>query len=109
MLKRGLEAIVRNGDSGNNQSGRLLWKLAPRGEVAEGMDRHMTQRRDLVKIDAETLLVLCPYHGPQPGAEYEPMHPAPCGCVWGRLEGEEDDGLLHALAQECAGRVAESA
>jgi len=24
----------------------------------------------------------CPYHGMQPGAEYEPMNPAPCGCVW---------------------------
>ena len=36
---------------------------------------------DLVRIDADTLVCVCPYHGPQPGAEYEAGR-APCGCDW---------------------------
>jgi hypothetical protein len=40
-----------------------------------------TRPADLVLIDAETLACVCPYHGPQIGAEYEPDR-APCGCEW---------------------------
>lgn len=35
----------------------------------------------MVTIDAGTLECACPYHGPQPGAEYA-AHLAPCGCLW---------------------------
>lgn len=59
--------------------------------------------KDLVKIDADSLALVCPYHGAQP-AEYEPMNPAPCGCIWAYGE----DGLLHAIAQDVVASVAES-
>lgn len=37
--------------------------------------------RPLVLIDADTLACVCPFHGPQPEAEYASGR-APCGCLW---------------------------
>ena len=34
-----------------------------------------------VEIDGDSLDPLCPWHGPQIGAPYEPGR-APCGCLW---------------------------
>ena len=70
-----------------------------------GMKQEREPRaHDLVMISADSLNCVCPQHGEQPGAEYAPGT-APCGCSWEY----GDDGLLHAIARECAGDVAESA
>ena len=54
----------------------------------------MAKKKTFVQIAADTLETVCPYHGPQPGAEYAPVAAAPCGCKWYL---SEDDGLLHAV------------
>jgi len=66
----------------------------------------MTQEpkpRDLVKVDGDSLALVCPYHGAQLDCEYEAQR-APCGCLWAYGE----DGLLHAIAQDVVADVAES-
>ena len=40
----------------------------------------MNAQKRLVMIDVDGVVV-CPYHGEQPGAEYAPGK-APCGCSW---------------------------
>ena len=48
---------------------------------SEGYNRGMTTHGAMVIIDAESLALVCPYHGPQAGAEYGAGQ-APCGCAF---------------------------
>lgn len=49
----------------------------------------------MVLVDADTLVCLCPWHGPVPDAEYT-EGTAPCGCSW-RMDSH---GVLRAHRAE---------
>lgn len=69
--------------------------MGVRGLDRQGYTEGMGKRdKTLVKISADDLQTVCPWHGPVGDVPYEAQDPAPCGCQWVL---SPDDGLLHAV------------